>query len=694
MDAGPSPARLPAIFVLGTIGKDNPRVAASFGRLLEDADPIVQTTAMVALAGLGESAKPVVPNLASQLRGPHVLVVAKSLGRLGATAGTTVSALVQVAVTATKPGPGNEFMTSIELRTAALDSLARIGHADAASVEALAELLKDPQVSGGADAWGDEIRSRAAVALGSFGRASKSATPHLLTLAATPQKSALGEKHIARVSALQALGAIGEKSPDVVRICQQCLQDPTPQIRVAAVKTLLDLGKKDESYVGILKGVVEQHSQLDFDSFSELESQSWIALGDAALPALIAIVSAAELRDKGLERAMNTLVRINPRSAEVRLCLTRMALGLPNKYYEKKDARNALAHLGDDSQAHVKTVLQLLSEDSFTNAAIEELGKSGPDAAPAVPKLVELLKSENVDVRLAVVKSLAGIGPRVAEVQPALLNSLMDDEFRVRHAAFEALCRMGPAAAPHAAVLVDYSSRHPGGFGGNPSAYDLANLGTEALLPVILPKLGKDQTARQLFGELTSRNRRRLKGEANAKLLASYLTDENVEVRQLVAGTLRMEMGEEARPVLDDIKKAARDKDPGVAWQACLLLLELLPLDEAVAAAPPKGKADPLKQGIDQLTARLNASGQNNEERMKALQVLRQEASVGYWVRSLKDPDPRMRVFALNILFPSTNVTEAVFRSVLEDRKSSPDLKAAAENALKQIEQSRAQNGP
>lgn len=736
VEAVSSPTRLPAVFVLGTIGKDNPRVTAALGRLLNDSDPLMQSTAIIALAGQGDSAKPAIPKLIAQLRGPHALTAAKTLGTLGDTAAVAIPDLVLMATTATVMRPLQGWETHeaiIKPRLVALDAIASIGSVDASSMTVLVGLLQDPRMEGEyADGLKLKLRCHTANTLGTLGRVAVPAVPQLLAVIEKPLTGQRGQEERAglrqvnrllnpnnsftldvslRLVALQSLGMIGDKSSAVLRVCNQSLQDADPAIRTVAVKSLVELGQSNDQFAAICQQVIRDTAPhllyapkktpaptTYIDKHSDhvtlfLVGQTFVALGETAIPSLIEIANSREVVEEGHAAAIYALGKVGSKSAEARRCITRISLGVPDLILSEDEAKRALVLLGDDTAAQVEALISLLNDADVAKLAAGALATYGADAASAVPKLMEQLKSENVDVRINVVKTLGAIGPSADGVQPALLAAMKDDELRVQQAAFEGICRIGPAAAPHASVLIEYASRRPIGIGGTDNSYVLANLGTEALLPVILPKLGNDQSARQLFAELSFRNRRPLKGEANAKLLAGYLTDENVEVRQLVAQTLRMEMGEEARPVVDELKKAARDKDTGVAWQAAMTLLELLPLDDVIAAVPAASNVDPLKGKADQILDRLLAPGQPSEETMKMMPTLRQEAPVGYWVRSLKKPDPQVRFLAAWICQLRHGPSETVLKSVIEDKKTTPKLKAFAEQALKQAEQSRAQYG-
>lgn len=65
--------------------------------------------------------------------------------------------------------------------------------------------------------------------------------------------------------------------------------------------------------------------------------------------------------------------------------------------------------------------------------AVAALGKIGPEAATAVPTLVELLADEDLRVRIAAVCALGDIGPAARTAIPALktlAQQEIDDELR------------------------------------------------------------------------------------------------------------------------------------------------------------------------------------------------------------------------------------------------------------------------
>lgn len=72
------------------------------------------------------------------------------------------------------------------------------------------------------------------------------------------------------------------------------------------------------------------------------------------------------------------------------------------------------------------------------------LGAKGKEAVPA---LVELLADPDVELRLAAAMALDNMGPAAVEAVPALVKALKDPEGEVRQWSAKALGHIGPAAA-------------------------------------------------------------------------------------------------------------------------------------------------------------------------------------------------------------------------------------------------------
>jgi HEAT repeat protein len=81
------------------------------------------------------------------------------------------------------------------------------------------------------------------------------------------------------------------------------------------------------------------------------------------------------------------------------------------------------------------------------------LSKLGPAAAPAVPALIDALKSPQTLVRQNAALALGEVGPGAKAAVPALAEALRDREWVVRRQAAVALGRLGPDARPAVPAL-------------------------------------------------------------------------------------------------------------------------------------------------------------------------------------------------------------------------------------------------
>lgn len=462
-----------AATILGKIGQDSPDAAAALSRLLDDPDPKVQRATIVAIPGLGSAAESVIAKLLPYLQGPHELMAIATLGRLGVIAEEAVPQLVKIA------SQDTDSDSSVNPRVAALEAIAQIGQADKESVETIAGLLHNPQIDGNHSRA--KISGQAAIALGALGSVAQPVVPQLIEVINNPiliqrggrqeepKIHVTGHRHPAtlKLLALESLGKIGDRSPAVFQTCRQCLKDDDLAIRVVAVKSLSDLGQVSNELVGICKGAVEQATTDAVDPLFDLDSglaiigddtghsvlhratQAFKALGDKSIPALIDIVNSPDSNNKGVVFAVRALGEIGHGSSDARLCLLRFCFGESDDFGMDEIKKQTLHMLGQDNEAHVETLILLLSDEPYAQAAAERLAIVGVDTPQAVPNLLDLIKSEDVNSRISSVKALSSIGERDKRVIPALLNALKDDEPRVPSEAFKGLCRIGPPVAPY-----------------------------------------------------------------------------------------------------------------------------------------------------------------------------------------------------------------------------------------------------
>jgi len=96
----------------------------------------------------------------------------------------------------------------------------------------------------------------------------------------------------------------------------------------------------------------------------------------------------------------------------------------------------------------VEVLMEALShlEEATRSAAIEGLGRVGPQARAAVPALVASLGDQTQGVRLLALIALGKIGPGAGEAVPALCEVLKAPSADLRARAVHTLAHIGPAA--------------------------------------------------------------------------------------------------------------------------------------------------------------------------------------------------------------------------------------------------------
>jgi HEAT repeat protein len=292
------------------------------------------------------------------------------------------------------------------------------------------------------------------------------------------------------------------------------------------------------------------------------------------------------------------------------------------------EVADALSSLGKDAEPAIPALMQVLrstneedfdklfrprpggdpserrNDESPAMAALRKIGK------PAVPALLEALRNPMALVRWQAAMTLAGIGPEAKEALPALQTAL-DEEFKrteispdVVGAAALAIVQLGGEATPAVAKVVELLKAD-----SEQVRYGvvrlLARFGRKGATAVttIIPLLDspseaiRAQTAETLraFGPAA---------KAAVPALAKKLADEEIEVRRGAANTLKS-LGPVAVEAVPDLVKLLGDEDEAIRREAI----------EALIAIGPSAKAS-----VPELTKRLKAPG--DKERLLAIEAL------------------------------------------------------------------------
>ena len=118
-------------------------------------------------------------------------------------------------------------------------------------------------------------------------------------------------------------------------------------------------------------------------------------------------------------------------------------------------AARALIQIGEPTVPALVDVIEQADMQQTRRQAAATIVQLGPQAASAVPQLIELASDENNDHRWSAIYAMTGIGPGAASAIPVLLARLDDRDYQVQSVACRALGGIGPAAAKTIPQLID-----------------------------------------------------------------------------------------------------------------------------------------------------------------------------------------------------------------------------------------------
>lgn len=160
----------------------------------------------------------------------------------------------------------------------------------------------------------------------------------------------------------------------------------------------------------------------------------------------------------------------------------------------------ATLNQGGESDKIAAGVIELLKNDDevvrYRGAKL--LGRLGRKAAPAVPKLTELLNDKIPQVQTAAIEALAAIGPAAKAAVIELAKKLEAEDRVMAREAAQALQSIGPAAAPAAPALAKALDSDDSSLCID-AANALAAIGPEALpaIEAIAKHLGDTKAQRE-----------------------------------------------------------------------------------------------------------------------------------------------------------------------------------------------------
>ncbi len=426
---------------------------------LSDPDPATARSALDQLSQLGPEAKDAVPGLVEALKSTDPQVrgyAAVALERIGKPAESAAEALVQAAfdenaavrraaikaILAIDPprevtGPVVEKILLESDPSVIVPALATFAEQVQDDVPRLREFLKKPKVA----YWG-------AVLAADLGPKAASAVPELTALLADPE-------HEVRLQAAIALGEIGPESaaavPELVRLLES---DEVQGVRFAAAFALGKIGKGGDEVNRPLVDAARADQpilkMLCLWALAKINPEETRVVRYAAETIVKNLASDDPQLRAGAARALADF--------EGHADVVAPALVAALKDADPSVVGSALDALASIGPKIVDRVANALQEPELRHYATRLLFRMGPEAAPAVPALVEALKQEaatpdDVAFRVEVQLALAAIGTEAAPAVPELVKSLASDDREIRGTACYALGKIGPDASAALAEL-------------------------------------------------------------------------------------------------------------------------------------------------------------------------------------------------------------------------------------------------
>jgi len=255
---------------------------------------------------------------------------------------------------------------------------------------------------------------------------------------------------------------------------------------------------------------------------------------------------------------------------------------------EQTLAADAVKAFGPDAKPAIPKLVEMLDDRSvhFRNMICEVLRELGPHAKSGVPQLVKLLREKKARDPEDVMLVLQAIGPDAKEAIPVLMDNLHDE--KLLKYAVQTLCSIGPeakVAIPEIGKAIK-RARGNSAISVKSLVWPLSNLGTD-VVPLLIECL-KDDPPVQC---------------ASAEALAA--------------------MGQPARVAIPDLKRLARHKTPEVRFAVANALWEIAKDSESITIYCELLTVDPQSSNVV-LTWSVEALGKIGPAAMTALPALKE----------------------------------------------------------------------
>jgi HEAT repeat protein len=688
LKTGGADAQRLAGFALGEVGSDAKAAVPDLQKIMIGKDQShneVHWTAQ-ALAKIGKAA---LPAFSAAIKDDRETIRQAALSHLGQMKGDGVELLVD--------GLGDK---RVDVRRLSAQVLNGLQVSDKSVVIALAFALKDDD---------DIVKVSAANALQNLGVGAKLAAPYL-------RKALADLNQEVRVSAFYALQGMGE---DAQKALLANLESKDNKVRVNTACLMIHVGLEIKNAVPILRDGLKEK-----DVAVRVQAAHALAQAQQEVDKILPVLSEGlkhqkvAIRSQSLQglqmlqqKATSVVPAVLTLLADPDANLRQQAVWtLQQLRGDPEIVVPAVAKLLKDDNAQVRiTAVQILpqygskaiahiidligdKEESVRQQAIWALHNIQGDLSSALPILTKVLKSDNQQVRQAVIHLLPRTGEKGV---PFILDALKDKEENTRIAAAAAIQNLGnqgkKAAPGIAQMLVDMVAKDPSGSVRLQVVYALLSQGPESVKMLVdTANKGKNADVRKTVLQGMSHWGRGFSGHDQVlPFLIDCLKEEEAEMRWTACRGL-LNMGATAKPALPQLKAALQDKDANVRVHAMNALANIGPEGQSAIAESWKNLKDAgMRQHAVQALANYGYNkkdavpialeglkDKNNQTRMMAAQLLNnigrdaaKEAAPAL-TKALMDSDQNVRSFAINALNSMGELAHPALVDSLKDGSS------------------------
>jgi HEAT repeat protein len=368
--------------------------------------------------------------------------------------------------------------------------------------------------------------------------------------------------------------------------------------------------------------------------------------------------------------AIQSMVKYAPHGTEtVTVLIDALADGEPRI---RRQAASVLGVMGSEAKAAVPELTRLLHDNTVRVPAMRALSKMGPDAAPAVPAIMEFLDAGDLETCNEAIIALQNLGPTAAPAGDRLIDLLNADDIVTRQRAAMAIGSIGPSAVRAVQPLLEAGLQEPA----------MRRSVAEALANVDRADVGSLSTIRRALDvselrRVAARLARRLGADAEPLIpdLVAWLQIDppNDETKAIAHAIVRL-----GTKSISPLRQALRDDDPAKRALATAIISEYGP--DAREAVPDLMNV--LRDDVPRVRAAaaltLSRIGANARDAVPALVAL------------FDDPDPTVRHRAAFAIGELGTDDEAPIRGLLSLlRDSNEEVRRVAAWSLSQIHRHR-----